>query len=450
MSSSDSVVFVVDDDAVARESFVALVSSLGFPARAFASGEEFLQSVPASQSSCAIVDFRLPGMDGAELHRHLLQAGHRLPVILISAYLDVRATARAMEQGVFRVLEKPCRDGELTQAVHEALKHDEKIREQKFYRLDFAHRMASLNERERLALELICAGNATKIIERKLGLSTRTVDRIRSAILGKMGFSSFVELSTAYGACKAIDPSLAQHRGSAATEAVTGHHPPAGLGWPARKSRAVDSRDLELLCCDLHDGVAQYLAAALIGLQAVEARQDTAEPTRRPLREVQRLLGMALQEVRDILAGETPGLLREAGLVSAVEKLDEKLTRPRGVELEFVHNLDQEPLPVLVEEAAYRILQECFSNAVCHSGSRRVRVELGRDAHVLRIEFRDWGCGFDVEAVGADHRGLRGVERRAELLGGTASIASEVGSGTIVTVALPLCDQRPLAESADD
>jgi FixJ family two-component response regulator len=198
-------VFVVEDEPVTRDSFAALISSMDLAVETFASGEEFLQGVDPGRSGCAVVDFRLEGMDGIELHRRLVEAGCKLPVILISACLTVRAAAGALEQGVFRVLEKPYRNDELAGAVQDAIEHDRGLRKQKLYRLDLEHRLGSLDGRERRTLDLILAGHPNKAIERRLGLSRRTVERVRSSILAKTKFLSFVELSGVCGEARAAE-----------------------------------------------------------------------------------------------------------------------------------------------------------------------------------------------------------------------------------------------------
>jgi two-component system, LuxR family, response regulator FixJ len=122
--------------------------------------------------------------------------------VLISAYLNVRKTALAMKQGVFRVLEKPFSDDELMGTVREAIELDQATREQNDRIQEFNQNYHLLDARERMALELILAGHGNKAVEHKLALSTRTVDRIRSSILAKMRYLTFVELATAYGAAR--------------------------------------------------------------------------------------------------------------------------------------------------------------------------------------------------------------------------------------------------------
>jgi FixJ family two-component response regulator len=211
MHESAQCVWIVEDDPETRSSFAALVKSLGLTPAAFGSAAEILPRLAEDIRGCAIVDFRLPDTDGLELFREMRHRGCDIPVILISAFLDVRRTADAMGAGVFRVLEKPYRDSELSEAIHEAIDHDRTTRTKRTLRIDFAHRLESLDGRERAALDLIISGCPNKTVERKLVVSTRTVDRIRASILEKMRYLSFVELAVAYGSAKEAGLSLDQH-----------------------------------------------------------------------------------------------------------------------------------------------------------------------------------------------------------------------------------------------
>jgi FixJ family two-component response regulator len=438
-SVEDSTVFVVEDEPETRESFAALVSTLGIGVEAFASGKEFLQRVDAERPGCAVVDFRLDGMDGLELHRRLVAAGCKLPVILISAYLTVQATAVALKQGVFHVLEKPYHNDELAAAIQDAIERDRSRRKQKSYRLDLEHRLASLDVRERRTLDLILAGNANKLIERKLELSQRTVARVRSAILAKTGFLSFVELSTAYGETKAADdldsggslPAAGRHLQSAPVSVRADE-------TAADPSVQDDGKKWRLLCCDLHDGAAQYLSATLRRLQAIEAQHEVAPSARPHLHRAEALLEVALRDIRDIVAGQSPTCSRQAGVISSVRCLVEELAGAAGINIELAESLGRRKLPAPLETAVYRMLQECLHNAIRHSGSDRVRVEISAESETLRLEVRDWGRGLDPDAVTIQHRGLWSIRERAELLGGRVWLTTEPGWGTRVAIELPL------------
>jgi signal transduction histidine kinase len=150
------------------------------------------------------------------------------------------------------------------------------------------------------------------------------------------------------------------------------------------------------------------------------------------------LLDVALRDIRDIIAGRSPACSMQLGLIPSIQRLVQELAEASGIEIELVESLGRKKLPPQLETAVYRILQECLNNATRHSGSDRVRVEIVGNPKALSLEVRDWGGGFDPDAVAVERRGLRGIRDRAELLGGRASFETKPGWGTLVAVELPL------------
>jgi FixJ family two-component response regulator len=117
------LVAVVDDDFSVRESLESLISSAGLGVTVSASAEEFLNSPYPRKADCLILDVRLPGMSGIELHRHLLARKCNVPVIFITAHAsDNRARAEAASECTVGYLTKPFSDDELLDAVNTALK----------------------------------------------------------------------------------------------------------------------------------------------------------------------------------------------------------------------------------------------------------------------------------------------------------------------------------------
>jgi FixJ family two-component response regulator len=118
-------VAVVDDDFSVRESLQSLIRSAGMGVQVFASAEQFLNSPHLHNSSCLVLDIRLPGMSGIELHRHLLSKGHTVPVIFITAHAsDQEIRAQAHSDGAVAYLIKPFGEAELLDALQMALKID--------------------------------------------------------------------------------------------------------------------------------------------------------------------------------------------------------------------------------------------------------------------------------------------------------------------------------------
>jgi FixJ family two-component response regulator len=101
------LISIVDDDEWIRGALEALVRSLGFATRTFASAEVFLQSSVVGETRCLILDVQLPKMSGVELQHHLSHLGFEIPIIFITAYPDERVKARALNGGAICLLHKP-------------------------------------------------------------------------------------------------------------------------------------------------------------------------------------------------------------------------------------------------------------------------------------------------------------------------------------------------------
>jgi FixJ family two-component response regulator len=115
------IISIVDDDASARVATDRLVRSLGWRARTFASGEEFLQSPQLEETRCLVSDVQMPRVDGLELQRRLIAQGHRIPIIFMTAFPTDAARARAMAAGAVCFLTKPFDASTLSECIKTAL-----------------------------------------------------------------------------------------------------------------------------------------------------------------------------------------------------------------------------------------------------------------------------------------------------------------------------------------
>jgi FixJ family two-component response regulator len=117
------LISVVDDDHSVRESLARLIRSLGLSVQVFGSAEEFLEADLSREPDCLILDIRMPGMNGLELHRRLSAADRDLPVIFITAHgSDAEVRARAIGAGAVDYLLKPLREEEVLRAIDTALR----------------------------------------------------------------------------------------------------------------------------------------------------------------------------------------------------------------------------------------------------------------------------------------------------------------------------------------
>jgi len=117
-----NLISVVDDNASVLRTTTLLIESLGFRAAGFESAELFLKSDQLHETSCLIVDVRMPGMSGLQLQSHLAALGSKIPVIFITAYDDKASRLQALQAGAVAFLGKPFTDGILVQTIRSALR----------------------------------------------------------------------------------------------------------------------------------------------------------------------------------------------------------------------------------------------------------------------------------------------------------------------------------------
>jgi two-component system, LuxR family, response regulator FixJ len=188
-------VFVVDDEAVARDSVAALVSSMNLGCRSFSSAEQFLDNYDPFHPGCVVIDMHLDGMNGLQLQERLAGQECSIPVVFMGAYLNVPIAVRAMQNGAITVLEKPLVANQLADAIQKAVDISREELETRNRRTNLRNRYNSLNKREQEVVALIINGMPNKTIARDLDISQRTVARIRSDVFKKMGADSAVDLA---------------------------------------------------------------------------------------------------------------------------------------------------------------------------------------------------------------------------------------------------------------
>lgn len=115
------MIAIVDDDDSIRSALQGLMKEAGYPAVAFASAEEFLESGSQRETGCLIVDIRMPGISGLELQARLNEDHHRIPIIFITAHGDEDMRLQALRHGAVEFLAKPFDEERLLDSVRAAL-----------------------------------------------------------------------------------------------------------------------------------------------------------------------------------------------------------------------------------------------------------------------------------------------------------------------------------------
>jgi FixJ family two-component response regulator len=120
--SENTLISIVDDDALARDGIRELVESFGYKTVTFNSAENFLQSGAIAETTCLITDLQMSGLNGLELQEALQSRGYSTPVIVITAYPNERRRTRALNNGAVGFLSKPFDDRSLMECLTAAIK----------------------------------------------------------------------------------------------------------------------------------------------------------------------------------------------------------------------------------------------------------------------------------------------------------------------------------------
>lgn len=190
-----AVVFVVDDDAAVRTAIRSVLEDDGQTVEDFGSCEAFLETYQPGSNACLLIDANLPDMTGVELLEKLQRLGHRLPAIMITGSSDVDLAVQAMKAGAVDFIEKPFSRADLLTCVQRALEQSRDQSKVAEWREAATAQIASLTSRQREVMDLVLAGHPSKNIAADLGLSQRTVENHRAAIMHKTGTKSLPELA---------------------------------------------------------------------------------------------------------------------------------------------------------------------------------------------------------------------------------------------------------------
>ena len=183
-------VYLVEDDAAVSDSLNQLLQLKGYLTTSFDSAESFLSAARPDWRGCAILDIRLPGMNGLELQAELRARGIGLRVIIITGHGDTSNSRAAFKAGAIDFLEKPINTDALLEAVAASFSsaQDEFQHDEAGY-ADLSQKLERLTERENQVLELILQGKHSREVAELLEISPRTVEVYKSRMMEKLQVS---------------------------------------------------------------------------------------------------------------------------------------------------------------------------------------------------------------------------------------------------------------------
>lgn len=192
--STDRLVHIVDDDDAIRLSASFLLRTNGYTVKAYASGVAFLAEIGRDTRGCVLLDIRMPGIDGLAVQAALAERGLALPVIMLTGHGDIALAVRSIKAGAVEFIEKPFQKAALLAAIEEAFRRIDDADRVQLDAADAVVRLAALTPREGDVLRGIVKGQPNKITAFDLGISTRTVEAHRAALMIKLQARSLSEV----------------------------------------------------------------------------------------------------------------------------------------------------------------------------------------------------------------------------------------------------------------
>ncbi|HVO63133.1 MAG TPA: ATP-binding protein [Terriglobales bacterium] len=212
----------------------------------------------------------------------------------------------------------------------------------------------------------------------------------------------------------------------------------------------VQDEEWRRIARELHDSLGQYLTATKINLDLLAQSDHLSER----LKEAQELLERAISDTRTLSHLLHPPLLDEAGLASAATWYIEGFGQRSGMRVSLEMPPDLQRLPVPVETALFRILQEALTNVHRHARSSAVDIRLWMEDSSVRLTIRDYGKGIPQNVLERFQMngtnvgvGLAGIRERIKELAGTLRVDSS-NSGTLLTISIPITDAELMSPEA--
>lgn len=187
-------VYLVDDDASVRDALRTLLELNQFMTRTYASGEALLLEAKADWSGCVLLDLRMPGRHGMEVHQELQRRGIDLPVVIMTSYGDVATVRAALKAGAFDFLEKPVNADVLIDVIRNVFDLEETRRRQKDELTWLKSKVERLTSREKQVMEQLALGRQHREIAETLGISPRTVEVYKARMMEKLDARNLADI----------------------------------------------------------------------------------------------------------------------------------------------------------------------------------------------------------------------------------------------------------------
>ena len=186
---------------------------------------------------------------------------------------------------------------------------------------------------------------------------------------------------------------------------------------------------------ELHDNIGQLLSSTklLLGIATMELKEvpDT-------LKTAEQTVGKAIVDLRSLSKSLSKEWLHQFNLVQNLEAEKERINAARNIEVQLISQYDKLPLEPDAQVMLFRVVQEALQNSIKHSFAKHIIIEIRNTDEHFELTIEDDGRGFDIESAKKESLGLRNMEHRTQLLGGTIEWKPGADRGTVIVIRIPV------------
>ncbi|MEM7312577.1 MAG: PAS domain S-box protein [Planctomycetota bacterium] len=195
----------------------------------------------------------------------------------------------------------------------------------------------------------------------------------------------------------------------------------------------------EVVAYEIHDGFVQYAVGTQMWLQnAAENLEGATDELKSALEISLESINQAVADARSMIRDLQPVIIEEQGLANGLSQLVDVMQKKTDVPISFDCRYSPPRMLKLLEGQFFRIVQESLNNMIKHSKATKATVCLEGDEQTVAVEVVDNGVGFDRNSVSDERYGLEGIQRRASVFGGKATVETAEGKGTKIRVEMPV------------
>ncbi len=506
-------VLIIDDEDVTRNTFSEVLRSYHFSTLEACDGRSGIGVFEKEMPDAVLLDLQMPGMDGIETMQEMKKVDPDVPIIFVTGHGDIPSAVEAVKMGAYDFIVKPPDYRMLVPAIDRAvaqlrLKRENAAVGVQLLETEAANRELRIEITERKRAEgalrkseenyrnLIETMSEGLGVQDKNGLivfmNKRACEILGyelEELIGKPITSVYDEENQ-----KILREQMAQrHEGKRQSYEIAWTRKDGGkiftiiapsplfdergnyegsiaiftdisdrklteeaLQQYAREMKNLSSHLVNVqeaerrqVARELHDEIGQALTGLNFTLETMESLPE--ELIRNELKKAHAQVDELMSRVRDMSLSLRPSMLDDLGLLPALLWHFRRYTAQTNIHVTFKHSRLDGRFEPEIETAVYRVVQEALTNVARHASTDKAEVLLMLENDALEIRVQDSGKGFDPGAASArgDTSGLSGMRERAELLGGRMTIESAPGTGTSLTVRVPLRERSPQKPSED-